>query len=102
MRQRAIKSSALMARLKRGGIIAALATSSAAPRLDMLRTVQSTPAPLNVMTPPLAQDAESRPARERVYAHVREQILRGFYAGGSFVEEEAISSVRMWSSSVKP
>jgi DNA-binding GntR family transcriptional regulator len=45
------------------------------------------------MTPPQAQDAESRPARERVYAHVREQILRGVYAGGSFVEEEAISSV---------
>lgn len=33
-----------------------------------------------------------RPARERVYLYVREQILRGRFAGGSFVEEEAISS----------
>ena len=46
---------------------------------------------LNVMTPPQAQDAESRPARERVYAHVREQILRGVYAGGSFVEDKVKS-----------
>ncbi len=34
----------------------------------------------------------SRPTRERVYLYVREQILRGRFAGGSFVEEEAISS----------
>jgi DNA-binding GntR family transcriptional regulator len=33
-----------------------------------------------------------RPARERVYLYVREQILRGRFAGGSFVEEEEISS----------
>jgi len=44
------------------------------------------------MTPVAAQEAEGRPARERVYAYVREQILRGVYAGGSFVEEEQISS----------
>ncbi len=47
---------------------------------------------MNVMTPVMAQEAEGRPARERVYAYVREQILRGVYAGGSFVEEEQISS----------
>ena len=44
------------------------------------------------MTPLPAQEAEGRPARERVYAYVREQILRGVFAGGSFVEEEEISS----------
>lgn len=33
-----------------------------------------------------------RPTRERVYLYVREQILRGRFAGGSFVEEEEISS----------
>lgn len=33
-----------------------------------------------------------RPTRERVYLYIREQILRGHFAGGSFVEEEAISS----------
>lgn len=33
-----------------------------------------------------------QPTRERVYQHVREQILRGRLAGGSFVEEEAIAS----------
>ncbi len=47
---------------------------------------------MNVMTPVPAGDAEGRPTRERVYAYVREQILRGVFAGGSFVEEEAISS----------
>lgn len=47
---------------------------------------------MNVMTPVPAQEVEGRPARERVYAYVREQILRGVFAGGSFVEEEAISS----------
>jgi DNA-binding GntR family transcriptional regulator len=35
----------------------------------------------------------SRPARERVYAHVCEQILTGHFQGGSFIEEEQISSV---------
>ncbi|PZU94016.1 MAG: GntR family transcriptional regulator [Chelatococcus sp.] len=44
------------------------------------------------MTPLAAQDSEGRPARERVYGYVREQILRGVFAGGSFVEEEEISS----------
>lgn len=39
------------------------------------------------------QDIDQRPARERVYAYVREQILRGAILGGSFVEEEAISRV---------
>ncbi|WP_420102751.1 GntR family transcriptional regulator [Bosea sp. (in: a-proteobacteria)] len=33
-----------------------------------------------------------RPTRERVYLYVREQILRGHFAGGSFIEEEALSS----------
>ncbi len=47
---------------------------------------------MNVMTPLPAQEAEGRPARERVYAYVREQILRGAFAGGSFIEEEEISS----------
>jgi DNA-binding GntR family transcriptional regulator len=32
------------------------------------------------------------PARERIYNYVREQILRGILRGGSFVEEEHISS----------
>ncbi|AMJ63899.1 GntR family transcriptional regulator [Bosea sp. PAMC 26642] len=44
------------------------------------------------MIPVAAQEPEGRPARERVYAYVREQILRGVFAGGSFVEEEEISS----------
>ena len=35
----------------------------------------------------------SRPARERVYAYVCEQILTGYFQGGSFIEEEQISSV---------
>lgn len=34
----------------------------------------------------------SKPTRERVYLYVREQILRGRFPGGSFVEEEEISS----------
>lgn len=34
----------------------------------------------------------NQPTRERVYLHVREQILRGRFAGGSFIEEEAIAS----------
>ena len=46
---------------------------------------------MNVVMPLAVQDAEGRPARERVYAYVREQILRGVYAGGSFIEEEEIS-----------
>jgi DNA-binding GntR family transcriptional regulator len=33
-----------------------------------------------------------QPARERIYHYVREQILRGHFAGGSFIEEEQISS----------
>src|ERR1700712_676861 len=32
-----------------------------------------------------------RPARERVYDYVREQILSGQVAGGAFLEEEQIS-----------
>ncbi len=35
----------------------------------------------------------STPARERVYLFVREQILRGRFGGGSFIEEEQICSV---------
>lgn len=38
-------------------------------------------------------ETENRPARERIYAYVREQILRGVFLGGSFIEEEEISSV---------
>lgn len=34
----------------------------------------------------------SGPARERVYLYVCEQILRGHFPGGSFIEEEQISS----------
>lgn len=34
----------------------------------------------------------SAPARERVYRYVAEQILRGRFPGGSFVEEEQIAS----------
>ncbi len=37
-------------------------------------------------------EAAGKPARERVYLYVREQILRGLFAGGSFIEEEQISS----------
>lgn len=40
-----------------------------------------------------ARPAEGRPARERVYAYLREQILRGLFEGGSFIEEEHISSI---------
>jgi DNA-binding GntR family transcriptional regulator len=40
-----------------------------------------------------AQESAAKPARERVYLHVREQILRGRFVGGSFIEEEQISSV---------
>lgn len=35
----------------------------------------------------------NEPAKERIYNYVREQILRGLLRGGSFVEEERISSV---------
>src|ERR1700736_3708122 len=35
----------------------------------------------------------SRPARERVYAYICEQILTGYFRGGSFIEVEQISSV---------
>src|ERR1700744_3261363 len=34
----------------------------------------------------------SGPARERVYVFVCEQILKGHFVGGSFIEEEQISS----------
>ena len=33
-----------------------------------------------------------KPTRERVYLYVREQILRGRFLGGCFIEEEEISS----------
>lgn len=36
-------------------------------------------------------DEDGRPARERVYLHVREQILRGRFPGGSFIEEGQIA-----------
>ena len=42
-----------------------------------------------MMTTP---ETEQQPARERVYLYVREQILRGTFAGGTFVEEEQISA----------
>lgn len=45
-----------------------------------------------MVMPVAAQEGEGRPARERVYAYVREQILRSVFAGGSFIEEEQISS----------
>jgi DNA-binding GntR family transcriptional regulator len=45
------------------------------------------------MKPRESGPSAAKPARERVYAHVREQILRGNFAGGSFIEEEQISSV---------
>ena len=36
--------------------------------------------------------SRGKPTRERVYLYVREQILRGRFPGGSFIEEEEISS----------
>ncbi|RDJ25499.1 GntR family transcriptional regulator [Bosea caraganae] len=39
-----------------------------------------------------AQEPAGKPAREQVYLYVREQILRGRFTGGSFIEEEQISS----------
>jgi DNA-binding GntR family transcriptional regulator len=39
-----------------------------------------------------AETEANTPARERVYQYVSEQILLGRFAGGSFVEEEQISS----------
>lgn len=42
--------------------------------------------------PQEAVPSVAKPARERVYLYVREQILRGRFAGGAFVEEEQISS----------
>lgn len=44
------------------------------------------------MKPRQAQPSVAKPARERVYLYVREEILRGHFAGGSFIEEEQISS----------
>jgi DNA-binding GntR family transcriptional regulator len=38
------------------------------------------------------EDARAQPARERIYLYIREQILRGVFAGGSFVEEEQITA----------
>lgn len=35
----------------------------------------------------------SEPARERIYQYVSREILLGHFAGGSFIEEEQISSV---------
>lgn len=37
-------------------------------------------------------DDTAAPARERVYSYVCEQILKGHFPGGSFIEEEQISS----------
>ena len=37
-------------------------------------------------------DEASGPTRERVYMFVCEQILKGHFEGGSFIEEEHISS----------
>ncbi len=36
--------------------------------------------------------ADGRPTRERVYLYVREQILRGRYPGGAFIEEGDIAA----------
>ncbi len=47
---------------------------------------------VKAMTRPNATVPAGQPARERVYQYVREQILRGHFAGGSFIEEEQISS----------
>ena len=40
----------------------------------------------------VTDEAAPKPARDRVYLYVREQILRGRFAGGSFIEEEQISN----------
>jgi DNA-binding GntR family transcriptional regulator len=49
--------------------------------------------PMTTMPPETPTGAEEQqPARERVYLYVREQILRGNFPGGSFVEEEQISA----------
>ncbi|KQT52519.1 hypothetical protein ASG54_11405 [Aureimonas sp. Leaf460] len=42
---------------------------------------------------PLDKKPSGEPAKERVYNYVREQILRGVLRGGSFVEEESVSTV---------
>ena len=47
---------------------------------------------MNVVNLQVLPETENRPARERVYAYVREQILREAFPGGSFIEEEQISS----------
>lgn len=36
--------------------------------------------------------AVAKPTRERIYLYIREQILRGVFPGGSFMEEEQICS----------
>lgn len=48
--------------------------------------------PMTMIEPEEAAASRSKPTRERVYLYVREQILRGRFPGGSFVEEEEISS----------
>lgn len=48
--------------------------------------------PMTMIEPDEAAAGRSKPTRERVYLYVREQILRGRFPGGSFVEEEQISS----------
>lgn len=49
---------------------------------------------MTTMVPPAsAKTEEQQSARERVYLYVREQILRGKFPGGSFIEEEQISAL---------
>jgi DNA-binding GntR family transcriptional regulator len=47
---------------------------------------------MDTMTGSETENVGAKPARDRVYLYVREQILRGRFAGGSFIEEEQIST----------
>lgn len=47
---------------------------------------------MTIVEPEESAVMRSKPTRERVYLYVREQILRGRFPGGSFVEEEEIST----------
>lgn len=43
------------------------------------------------MTRDATGEEDGKPARERVYLYIREQILRGVFPGGSFIEEGEIA-----------
>lgn len=61
--------------------------------IDLRYTAQKLGAlPMTMIEPDEAAASRNKPTRERVYLYVREQILRGRFLGGSFVEEEEISS----------